>query len=131
MDVKALAYQSRRFCASLSHVLLSSQIRTSCRLQIIVPFVMVFLCHADDMEIAPDFFDYFEATAPILDADESLYAVSSWNDNGQTQFVHDSGKLRIAFELLSFCFCTAYIPVFCFRVGLVLRSCSDASEHVP
>ncbi|GAQ79099.1 Putative N-acetylglucosaminyltransferase I [Klebsormidium nitens] len=43
----------------------------------------------DDMEVAVDFFDYFEALAPILDRDESLYAVSSWNDNGQKQFVHD------------------------------------------
>lgn len=89
------------FCASLSHVLLLSQTRTSCSLQIIVSFVIVLLCHVDDMEIAPDFFDYFEATAPILDADESLYAVSSWNDNGQTQFVHDSGKVSPRFRRTS------------------------------
>ncbi|KAJ4846640.1 hypothetical protein Tsubulata_014654 [Turnera subulata] len=44
----------------------------------------------DDMEIAPDFFDYFEATAALLDRDKSIMAVSSWNDNGQKQFVHDS-----------------------------------------
>lgn len=43
----------------------------------------------DDMEIAPDFFDYFEAGAALLDSDKSLLAVSSWNDNGQKQFVHD------------------------------------------
>lgn len=43
----------------------------------------------DDMEIAPDFFDYFEAGATLLDSDKSLLAVSSWNDNGQKQFVHD------------------------------------------
>ncbi|XP_039135407.1 alpha-1,3-mannosyl-glycoprotein 2-beta-N-acetylglucosaminyltransferase isoform X1 [Dioscorea cayenensis subsp. rotundata] len=47
----------------------------------------------DDMEIAPDFFDYFEATASILDKDETIMAVSSWNDNGQVQFVHDSKTL--------------------------------------
>ncbi|KAG0456998.1 hypothetical protein HPP92_022155 [Vanilla planifolia] len=45
----------------------------------------------DDMEIAPDFFDYFEATATLLDNDKSVMAVSSWNDNGQRQFVHDAG----------------------------------------
>ncbi|MCL7038971.1 hypothetical protein MKW94_021640, partial [Papaver nudicaule] len=43
----------------------------------------------DDMEIAPDFFEYFEATAALLDSDKSIMAVSSWNDNGQKQFVHD------------------------------------------
>ncbi|KAK8659654.1 hypothetical protein V6N13_029851 [Hibiscus sabdariffa] len=43
----------------------------------------------DDMEIAPDFFDYFEAAAALLDKDNSIMAVSSWNDNGQKQFVHD------------------------------------------
>ncbi|KAL6209118.1 hypothetical protein ACLB2K_020061 [Fragaria x ananassa] len=43
----------------------------------------------DDMEIAPDFFDYFEAAADLLDKDKSIMAVSSWNDNGQKQFVYD------------------------------------------
>ncbi|CAA0837028.1 Alpha-1-3-mannosyl-glycoprotein 2-beta-N-acetylglucosaminyltransferase [Striga hermonthica] len=43
----------------------------------------------DDMEIAPDFFDYFEAGAKLLDRDKSIMAISSWNDNGQRQFVHD------------------------------------------
>ncbi|KAK6916820.1 Glycosyl transferase, family 13 [Dillenia turbinata] len=46
----------------------------------------------DDMEIAPDFFDYFEAAAALMDTDKyisSIMAVSSWNDNGQKQFVHD------------------------------------------
>nr|GEU36846.1 alpha-1,3-mannosyl-glycoprotein 2-beta-N-acetylglucosaminyltransferase isoform X1 [Tanacetum cinerariifolium] len=43
----------------------------------------------DDMEIAPDFFNYFEAGADLLDKDKSIMAISSWNDNGQIQFVHD------------------------------------------
>jgi alpha-1,3-mannosyl-glycoprotein beta-1,2-N-acetylglucosaminyltransferase len=47
----------------------------------------------DDMEIAPDFFDYFEATATVLDNDKSVVAVSSWNDNGQKQFVSDPDAL--------------------------------------
>ncbi|XP_020599593.1 alpha-1,3-mannosyl-glycoprotein 2-beta-N-acetylglucosaminyltransferase-like isoform X2 [Phalaenopsis equestris] len=47
----------------------------------------------DDMEIAPDFFDYFEATATLLDNDKSVMAVSSWNDNGQRQFVLDAEAL--------------------------------------
>lgn len=47
----------------------------------------------DDMEIAPDFFEYFEATGKLLDEDRSLIAVSSWNDNGQKQFVQDPEAL--------------------------------------
>ncbi|XP_027356681.1 alpha-1,3-mannosyl-glycoprotein 2-beta-N-acetylglucosaminyltransferase isoform X1 [Abrus precatorius] len=47
----------------------------------------------DDMEIAPDFFDYFEAAVTLLDKDKSIMAVSSWNDNGQKQFVHDPYEL--------------------------------------
>ncbi|XVE49603.1 hypothetical protein DITRI_Ditri01bG0095300 [Diplodiscus trichospermus] len=43
----------------------------------------------DDMEIAPEFFDYFEAASALLEKDKSIMAVSSWNDNGQKQFVHD------------------------------------------
>ncbi|KAF6161879.1 hypothetical protein GIB67_002589 [Kingdonia uniflora] len=43
----------------------------------------------DDMEISPDFFDYFEAAATPMDKDRTIMAVSSWNDNGQKQFVHD------------------------------------------
>lgn len=47
----------------------------------------------DDMEIAPDFFDYFEAAAKLLDNDKTIMAVSSWNDNGQKQFVNDPKAL--------------------------------------
>ncbi|KAK1303836.1 Alpha-1,3-mannosyl-glycoprotein 2-beta-N-acetylglucosaminyltransferase [Acorus calamus] len=47
----------------------------------------------DDMEIAPDFFEYFEAAANLLDSDKTIMAVSSWNDNGQVQFVHDPKAL--------------------------------------
>ena len=36
---------------------------------------------------APDFFEYFSAMAPFLDRDETLMAVSAWNDNGQAQHV--------------------------------------------
>ncbi|OMO89393.1 Glycosyl transferase, family 13 [Corchorus olitorius] len=55
---------------------------------------------AHDMEIAPDFFDYFEAAAALLDKDKSIMAVSSWNDNGQKQFVHDPCGLEVTgFEL--------------------------------
>ena len=41
------------------------------------------MCVQDDMQLSPDFLSYFEATAPLLDADPSLFCVSSWNDHGQ------------------------------------------------
>ncbi|EFN51809.1 hypothetical protein CHLNCDRAFT_8691, partial [Chlorella variabilis] len=47
----------------------------------------------DDMELSPDFFPYFEATAAVLDADPSLYCVSSWNDHGQDRFVANATQL--------------------------------------
>lgn len=36
----------------------------------------------EDIRVAPDFFDYFRALAPILDKDSTLLAVSAFNDNG-------------------------------------------------
>ncbi|KAF6145573.1 hypothetical protein GIB67_037606 [Kingdonia uniflora] len=42
----------------------------------------------DDMESSPDFFDYFEAAATLMDKDRTIMAVSSGNDNGQKQFAH-------------------------------------------
>ncbi|CAN0418559.1 unnamed protein product, partial [Ectocarpus sp. 13 AM-2016] len=44
----------------------------------------------EDLEIAPDFFEYFSAMAPLLDSDETLMAVSAWNDNGQAAHVKAS-----------------------------------------
>lgn len=37
----------------------------------------------DDLEVAPDFFEYFEATKELLEKDPSLWCVSAWNDNGK------------------------------------------------
>lgn len=37
----------------------------------------------EDLQIAPDFFNYFEAAAQILDKDDSLLCISAWNDHGQ------------------------------------------------
>ncbi|XP_078579935.1 alpha-1,3-mannosyl-glycoprotein 2-beta-N-acetylglucosaminyltransferase-like isoform X1 [Branchiostoma floridae x Branchiostoma japonicum] len=37
----------------------------------------------DDLDIAPDFFDYFLSTLPLLQQDSSLWCVSAWNDNGK------------------------------------------------
>lgn len=44
----------------------------------------------DDLEVAPDFYEYFEATLPILKADKGLWCVSAWNDNGKSGLIDPS-----------------------------------------
>lgn len=44
----------------------------------------------DDLDVAPDFFDYFLGTHPILEADPTLWCVSAWNDNGKPNLVDTS-----------------------------------------
>lgn len=43
----------------------------------------------DDIEVAPDFFTYFEAFTPLLRQDTTLLCVSSWNDNGKQELISD------------------------------------------
>eukprot|EP00802_Teleaulax_amphioxeia_P015419 Tamp_15509.p1 GENE.Tamp_15509~~Tamp_15509.p1 ORF type:complete len:308 (+),score=62.90 Tamp_15509:454-1377(+) len=47
----------------------------------------------DDLEVAPDFFNYMIAGAALLRKDASLWTVTAWNDNGLQQFAHDASKL--------------------------------------
>lgn len=47
----------------------------------------------DDLDISPDFFEYFAATYPILKADPDLWCVSAWNDNGKLGMVSDDAEL--------------------------------------
>ena len=48
----------------------------------------------DDMEIAADFFAYFEALAPMLEIDPTLFCISAWNDNGFEHLVRDHRQLH-------------------------------------
>ena len=50
-------------------------------------FICVFV---DDLDIAPDFFEYFAALYPVLLADSSLWCVSAWNDNGKGDVTEDA-----------------------------------------
>ena len=45
------------------------------------------------MELAPDFFSYFDSAGSLLAGDPTLYCVSSWNDHGQAAFVRDERRL--------------------------------------
>ena len=57
--------------------------------------ICVFTLFSDDLDVSPDFFEYFAATYPILRADSSLWCVSAWNDNGKASMVGDEpGKLK-------------------------------------
>ncbi|KAL5019879.1 hypothetical protein ScPMuIL_002771 [Solemya velum] len=46
----------------------------------------------DDLDVSPDFFEYFSATYPILKSDPTLWCVSAWNDNGKGSFVSDEAE---------------------------------------
>jgi alpha-1,3-mannosyl-glycoprotein beta-1,2-N-acetylglucosaminyltransferase len=48
----------------------------------------------DDMEIAPDFFSYFDGLSHMLDSDRSLFCISAWNDNGKQFIVSDPRQLH-------------------------------------
>lgn len=47
----------------------------------------------EDIEIAPDFFEYFIHLSPLLDSDPTVYCISGWNDNGKAMHVKDPGLL--------------------------------------
>ena len=47
----------------------------------------------EDLHTATDFFDYFKALAPLLDTDNTLLAVSAFNDNGFEANVQDATRL--------------------------------------
>ncbi|KAM9838317.1 alpha-1,3-mannosyl-glycoprotein 2-beta-N-acetylglucosaminyltransferase b [Aulostomus maculatus] len=51
----------------------------------------------DDLEVAPDFFEYFRALYPILRSDPTLWCVSAWNDNGRDALV-DPGKAELLYR---------------------------------
>jgi len=44
----------------------------------------------DDLEVSPDFYDYFLATLPLLQKDKSLWCVSAWNDNGKQGLIDEN-----------------------------------------
>ncbi|EFA81537.1 GlcNAc transferase [Heterostelium album PN500] len=42
----------------------------------------------DDLEVSPDFLDYFNYFYPVLLEDSSLFCISAWNDFGKTNFTN-------------------------------------------
>lgn len=48
------------------------------------------LSSPDDLDIAPDFYEYFLGTFPLLRVDKSLWCISAWNDNGKEGLIDES-----------------------------------------
>ena len=64
----------------------------------------------DDLEVSPDFFEYFDATSPILWSDPTLYCVSAWNDNGQVTHVHDPSRFLLLSLIVARLFRSDFFP---------------------
>ncbi|GAV09321.1 hypothetical protein RvY_18884-2 [Ramazzottius varieornatus] len=47
----------------------------------------------DDLDISPDFFEYFAGTYPLLVVDKSLWCISAWNDNGKAGLIANAPEL--------------------------------------
>jgi hypothetical protein len=48
----------------------------------------------EDIDVAPDFFKFFERLSPYLDdPNEDLLCISAWNDNGMRGYVSDEKKV--------------------------------------
>jgi len=47
----------------------------------------------DDLDISPDFFDYFQALYPLLKYDKTIWCISAWNDNGIDQKIERQANL--------------------------------------
>lgn len=43
----------------------------------------------DDLDISPDFFEYFLGLHPLLKKDPTLWCISAWNDNGKSGLVDE------------------------------------------
>jgi GNT-I family len=68
-------------------------LRFSSCFAVLVMLVSCF-CLPDDLDISPDFFEYFLATYRVLRDDSTLWCVSAWNDNGKIDLVsNEPGKL--------------------------------------
>ncbi|XP_056019945.1 protein O-linked-mannose beta-1,2-N-acetylglucosaminyltransferase 1-like isoform X2 [Ostrea edulis] len=47
----------------------------------------------EDLDVSPDFFNYFSQTLPLMEEDNTLYCVSAWNDQGYSHSCKDPGLL--------------------------------------
>ncbi|CAN0428795.1 unnamed protein product, partial [Ectocarpus fasciculatus] len=48
----------------------------------------------DDLLFSPDFLEYLETNAPVLERDPTTLVLSAWNDNGYAGRVSDKAELK-------------------------------------
>lgn len=53
-------------------------------------YLLFSFVHADDLNVSPDFFEYFLGTHSLLRDDPSLWCVSAWNDNGKSNNIDET-----------------------------------------
>lgn len=49
----------------------------------------------DDLLFSPDFLEYLEINAPVLERDPTTLVLSAWNDNGYKGRVRRSNKQQV------------------------------------
>ncbi|MEE6475535.1 hypothetical protein FKM82_010789 [Ascaphus truei] len=49
----------------------------------------------DDLEVAPDFYEYFQASLTLLHQDPTLWCASAWNDNGKEALVEGGASFLL------------------------------------
>jgi hypothetical protein len=60
----------------------------------------------DDLEVSPDFLDYFQALYPLLKYDKTIWCISAWNDNGIDQKIdRQAGERRKRKNDIYICVC--------------------------
>jgi glycosyltransferase involved in cell wall biosynthesis len=63
-------------------------------LEVAAPSAPGLIVAEDDFLFSPDFYEYFHAVAPALEADRSLWLASAWNDNGNRHMDRDPSQLH-------------------------------------
>ena len=53
-----------------------------------------FIVVEDDLELSPDFLDYFQTVLPLLENDDTLITASLWNDLGFKHNTHDKAAVK-------------------------------------
>jgi alpha-1,3-mannosyl-glycoprotein beta-1,2-N-acetylglucosaminyltransferase len=56
--------------------------------------IMYYPFFLDDLDVSPDFLDYFQALYPLLVRDKTLYCISAWNDNGMAENIDRQASER-------------------------------------
>jgi hypothetical protein len=58
-------------------------------------FLLFGFLFIDDLDVSPDFLDYFQALYPLLKYDKTIWCISAWNDNGIDKKIdRQAGKQR-------------------------------------